>query len=130
MKLISTIRTKILYNVTEKLKLPPTEILEGSGACEKIGNFCKRNGYSNALVITDKDILEINIPYKMLKSLEKAGISYNIYDGVLPNPTINMSKEASIMGKKNKTDIIIFLLVIGCCCHYQQEAHRKTGRSF
>lgn len=107
MKAISIIRVKLLFAIAEILKLPFTEILEGDGACEKIGDFCKENRYKNALVITDKDILKLGIPDNMLDSLERSGIQYSIYDGVLPNPTISMSKEASILGKKNKVDVII-----------------------
>lgn len=107
MKLLSTIRVKLLYIVSDHLRLPPTETLEGDGACEKIGDYCKKKGYTHALVVTDKEIMKLGVPCNMLTSLKQAGIAYTIYDGVLPNPTLRMSQEASMMGKKNKADIII-----------------------
>ncbi len=47
-----------------------------------------------AAVITDKDLVKFEVATKVTKLLDEAGVDYALYDGIVPNPTIQMSKTA------------------------------------
>ncbi len=107
MNVIAKLQVRLLFTVAKILKVRIPETITGSGSREKTGAWCREHGYGSALVIMDKAIGELGIADKMLNSLDREGITYVIYDGVQPNPTVEMAREASELGKKHKADIII-----------------------
>lgn len=60
----------------------------GAGAISSIPGEIKQRQFKKALVVTDKELLKFNVAQKVTKILEDAGIPYEIYDNVKPNPTI------------------------------------------
>ena len=107
MGLLARINVSILFAIGEWLNVPVPETFIGAGSRSKIGAWCKEHGYKRALIIMDKVVKETGIADKMLDSLNKVGVAYFIYDKVLPNPTVSMSKEAADIGKTNNVDVVI-----------------------
>ena len=107
MGLLARINISILFAIGEWLNVPIPETFIGAGSRSKIGAWCKEHGYKRALIITDKVVKEAGIADKILDSLNKAGVTYYIYDKVLPNPKVSMSKEAASIGKTNNVDVVI-----------------------
>jgi lactaldehyde reductase len=60
----------------------------GAGAISVIAQEVIDRQFKKAFVVTDKDLLKFNVAQKVTKVLEDAGIPYEIYDNVKPNPTI------------------------------------------
>lgn len=60
----------------------------GAGSISVIAQEVVQRQYKKALVVTDKDLLKFNVAQKVTNILENAGIPYEIYDNVKPNPTI------------------------------------------
>lgn len=60
----------------------------GKGAISVIAQEVKNRKFTKAFVVTDKDLIKFNVAQKVTKILEDAGIPYEIYDNVKPNPTI------------------------------------------
>ncbi|MFQ7234482.1 MAG: lactaldehyde reductase [Enterococcus hulanensis] len=60
----------------------------GKGAIQEVANEAKKRGFKKALVVTDKDLLKFKVATKVIAVLEEAGLAYDVYDGIVPNPTI------------------------------------------
>ena len=60
----------------------------GQGSISVIPEEVKGRQFKKAFVVTDKDLIKFNVAQKVTKTLEDAGISFEIYDNVKPNPTI------------------------------------------
>ena len=48
----------------------------------------RKTGIQKALVVTDKDLLKFEVATKVTAILDEAGLSYDIFDGIVPNPSI------------------------------------------
>ena len=60
----------------------------GQGAIQEIVNEIKNRHFKKALVISTPDLFEFKVATKVTDLLDAAGIAYEIYDGIKPNPTI------------------------------------------
>jgi len=62
----------------------------GNGKSGRTGEVLDRKGWGDALVVTDPGIRAAGILDGVVASLEAAGIDYEVYDDVEPNPTTEM----------------------------------------
>ena len=62
----------------------------GSGAIKEIVNEAKGRGFKKALVCSDPDLLKFGVTKKVTDLLDEAGLAYEIYSDIKPNPTIEM----------------------------------------
>lgn len=60
----------------------------GQGAIQEIVNEIKNRHFKKALVTSTPDLFEFKGATKVTDLLDAAGIAYEIYDGIKPNPTI------------------------------------------
>ena len=60
----------------------------GQGAIQEIVNEIKNRHFKKALVTSTPDLFEFKLATKVTDLLDAAGIDYEIYDGIKPNPTI------------------------------------------
>ena len=60
----------------------------GKGAINEIANEITARGFKKAFVCSDPDLIKFNVTSKVLAVLDKAGISYEVYSNIKPNPTI------------------------------------------
>ena len=60
----------------------------GQGAIQEIVNEIKNRHFKKALVTSTPDLFEFKVATKVTDLLDAAGIDYEIYDGIKPNPTI------------------------------------------
>lgn len=79
----------------------------GKGAIESIVPEFQQRGFSKAAVITDKGLIEHGIATKVTELLDKAAIDYALYDGIVPNPTIQNVKEGVAFVKEAEADCLI-----------------------
>ena len=59
----------------------------GAGAIQEIANEAKARGFKKAFVCSDPDLIKFNVTCKVTKVLEDAGLAYEIYSNIKPNPT-------------------------------------------
>ena len=83
------------------------ELLEGPGAVKKLPEFVKSKGLNNVLVVTDKGLTGLHLLDNMYEEMNKAGVSYTVFDGVQPNPSIENIEEAKDAYIKNNCQGII-----------------------
>lgn len=79
----------------------------GKGAINAIVDEVSLNGFKKALVVTDNDLIKFGVTSKVTNILEKAGLEYEIYSDIKPNPTIDNVKGGVEAFKKSSADYII-----------------------
>ncbi len=79
----------------------------GPGSITSIVDEVNRRGYKKALVVTDADLIKFNVTTKVTKVLEDAGLAFEIYDKVVPNPTIEVVQEGVEVFKAAGADYLI-----------------------
>ena len=60
----------------------------GAGAIKEIAGEVKRRGLKKAFVCSDPDLVKFKVTDKVLNVLNNAGIPYELYSEIKPNPTI------------------------------------------
>ena len=82
----------------------------GPGAREVLPKEVKRLGLHKAFVATDKDLIKFGVADKVLNVLKKAGIPYEIFSDIKPNPTVANVKAGVKAFAESGAD---FILAIG-----------------
>ena len=97
--------------MTEKLSLFRTtrRILFGLGAVEKIGGEAQLLKAKKVLIITDPGVIQAGLLESVEKSLQSVGLPFVIFDGVEPDPRIEVVEKSVEKAKKEGIDLIIGL---------------------
>ncbi|MDO4847068.1 MAG: iron-containing alcohol dehydrogenase [Clostridiaceae bacterium] len=83
------------------------ELLTGPGAILKLPEVIKQRGISKVMIVTDKGLMSLNLLDGLFGKLKEEGISYVVYDGVQPNPSIENIEEAREMFVANGCEAMI-----------------------
>ncbi len=79
----------------------------GAGAINCIVDEAKARGFQKAFVCTDPDLLKFKVSQKVTDVLDAAGLSYEVYSDIKPNPTIENVQNGVAAFKKSGADYII-----------------------
>ncbi len=79
----------------------------GEGAINEIVNEVNSRGFKKAFVASDPDLIKFGVTAKVTDLLEKAGLAYEIYSDIKPNPTIENVKNGVTAFKNSGADYII-----------------------
>ena len=79
----------------------------GAGAIAEIVNEAKAHGFQKAFVCSDPDLIKFNVSTKVTALLEEAGLAYEIYSNIKPNPTIENVQTGVAAFKASGADYII-----------------------
>lgn len=79
----------------------------GQGAIQEIVNEIKNRHFKKALVTSTPDLFEFKVATKVTDLLDAAGIAYEIYDGIKPNPTIENVTAGVAACKAAGVDVIV-----------------------
>lgn len=82
----------------------------GPGSREVLPQEIQRLGLKKAFVSTDKDLLKFGVADKVLQILDKAGIPYEVFSDIKPNPTVSNVKAGVKAFSESGAD---FILAIG-----------------
>ena len=82
----------------------------GPGARQVLPQEVKRLGLHKAFVATDKDLVKFGVADKVLDVLRQAGIPYELFTEIKPNPTVSNVKAGVEAYAKSGAD---FILAIG-----------------
>lgn len=69
-------------------------------SCATLGDALSNEKIKSVLIVTDQGIVNAGLVKPVQKALEKAGVSYTIYDRTQPNPTVNNVEEALCLYRK------------------------------
>ena len=79
----------------------------GRGAIDALTDEVKRRGYRKALIVTDKTLAECGVVAKVTDKMDTAGLTWEMFSGVIPNPTIGVVKEGLSVFKHSGADYLI-----------------------
>ncbi len=79
----------------------------GPGARKKLPEAIGQLGKSKAMVVTDPGLIEFGVAKMVTDVLDEAGIEYDIFSDVKPNPTVTNVKNGVDAYKKCGADFII-----------------------
>ena len=79
----------------------------GAGAIEEIANEAKARAFKKAFVCSDPDLIRFNVTKKVTDVLDEAGLSYEIYSNIKPNPTIENVQTGVAAFKASGADYLI-----------------------
>ncbi len=79
----------------------------GKGAVNAIVDEAKRRGFKKAFLCTDPDLIKFNVVTKVTDLLDGAGLAYEVYSNIKPNPTIENVQTGVEKFKASGADYII-----------------------
>ena len=79
----------------------------GAGSIKEIVSEVSRRGLNKAFVCSDPDLLKFKVTDKVLDVLKGAGLAYELYSNIKPNPTIENVQTGVEAYKKSGADYII-----------------------
>ena len=79
----------------------------GAGAIREIPGEVKGRGLTKAFVCSDPDLVKFKVTDKVLDVLKEAGLSYELYSDIKPNPTIENVQTGVAAFKASVADYII-----------------------
>ena len=86
----------------------PAKVRFGEGIHNQLGTILKDEmGFSKVFVATDKGLVATGIIDKVKEGLDKGGIAYEIYDELIPDPTIEVVDEAADVLRQSGADVVL-----------------------
>lgn len=79
----------------------------GAGCIAEIPGEIQRRGLQKAFVCSDPDLIKFGVTGKVTAVLEQAGIPYEVFSEIKPNPTIENVQSGVQAYKNSKADCII-----------------------
>ena len=79
----------------------------GKGAISAIVDEATRRGFKKAFLCTDPDLIKFNVTKKVTDLLDNAGMEYEVYSNIKPNPTIENVQTGVEKFKASGADYII-----------------------
>ena len=79
----------------------------GAGAIAEIATEAIGRGFAKALVCSDPDLIKFGVTKKVTDVLDGAGLAYEIYSNIKPNPTIENVQQGVEAFKAANADYII-----------------------
>lgn len=85
----------------------PAKIRFGIGISRNIADICGEFGAKKVFVVTDSMIIKTNILDPIKESFDKAGMSYEIYSDIVPDPAIETVDAIAEVLRKSGADIVV-----------------------
>ena len=79
----------------------------GAGAIHVIPAEAKSRGFCKAFVCSDPDLIQFGVTKKVTDVMDEAGMDYEIYSDIKPNPTIENVQSGVAAFKASGADYII-----------------------
>lgn len=92
--------------MSEKFVLNETSYF-GKGARAELPGEIKKRGFKKVFLVSDKALVEAGVTAEIEEELKNAGIEYNLYSEIKPNPTIKNVTDGVDACKKSKADVIV-----------------------
>ena len=85
----------------------PTETVYGWGCAAETGPRAARAGYRRALLVTDPGVRAAGLTRRVEGSLHAAGIPFETFDGVSPNPRDTEAEACAAAVRDGAADLLI-----------------------
>lgn len=92
--------------MTNRMILNETSFF-GRGAVNELVPEVLRRGYGKALIVTDAQLVACGVVDKVTAKLDAAGLEYQVFDRVVPNPTIAVVQRGLATFNASSADYLI-----------------------
>ena len=92
--------------MAEKFVLNETSYF-GRGAREVLPEEIKTRGFKKVLVVTDETLVKCGVARKVTKVLDDAGIEYEMFSDIKPNPTVKNVQDGVKKCRESEADVIV-----------------------
>ena len=79
----------------------------GRGSIAELPGEIQRRGYRKALIVTDRTLVACGAVARVTDHLDRAGLPYALFDGVVPNPTIRVVQQGLTVFRECGADYLI-----------------------
>ncbi len=79
----------------------------GNGAIKEIPGIVSAKGFKKAFIASDPDLVKFGVTKKVTALLDEAGMAYEVYSDIKPNPTIENVKSGVAAYKASGADYMI-----------------------
>ncbi|MFM7058778.1 MAG: iron-containing alcohol dehydrogenase [Planctomycetota bacterium] len=88
---------------------PRTRLVYGPGSLSRLGSLARDYGATKALIVTDRSLREAGHCEVAERSLREAGIPWDVYDRVQPNPTSDDVDDCTAFARPRSVDLLVGL---------------------
>lgn len=106
-KLASRVFQGVMYVAMPLLPWRKPELLVGENKILELPSLIKKQGLSKVLVVTSKELIDLGLLNGLFAQMKTDSLEYVIYDGTIPNPTIDNIEEGLALYKENNCQGII-----------------------
>jgi alcohol dehydrogenase class IV len=89
------------------IPMPKPTLFTGAGSSLELCSAISQLGMKKILIVTDKVLVEIGLLKTIEERLKAEGVSYIIYDGILPDPTYDQIEAGLEILKNNQCEAIL-----------------------
>lgn len=107
--IVRSVIRKLPGKVIRAVPLPEPQTVSGCGAREQAGEFCRQNGFSRVLLVTDQTIFSLGLHEKAEASLKESGISYAIFSDIASEPNLQIIENGRKALIECRADAVIAL---------------------
>ena len=79
----------------------------GRGSRNKLGEELRTRGHQKVLIVSDYSLMEAKVTENVIDVIDKAGITYFVYNHVKPNPTVKNVQDGLTLAEINNVDAIV-----------------------
>lgn len=98
---------KTLKGLVKTLPFPKPTLFSGPGSSLELCEAVSLMGVRKLLIVTDAMLVKIGLLDEMEKRLESLGIRFVVYDGILPDPTIDQIEAGLKILKRERCQAIL-----------------------
>lgn len=84
----------------------PEDVVFGRGTAAETGSYARTYG-ERALLVTDPQLRQLGVVDPVVDSLESAGVEVDVFDGVEPDPTLSIIREAIAAAREADADVLV-----------------------
>lgn len=99
----------IMYLAAQVVTWKDARLVEGEHSIMKVPTIIRELGYERVLMVTDRNITKLGLTEGLLKELKENSVECVVFDGTVPNPTIDNIEDAlKLYGENNCQALIAF----------------------
>ncbi|MCE5189678.1 MAG: iron-containing alcohol dehydrogenase [Eubacteriales bacterium] len=83
------------------------ELITGAGSIKQLPSFIRKKGIGHVLIVTDAVLHRIGLLNSLFAACDEAGLTYTLFDGAEPNPSIENIEDARKLYVENACQGII-----------------------
>ncbi len=85
------------------------KLLFGPGAVGQLGDEVRALGVKRLLLVTDRSLIEHGVAKPVCEALAAAGVAYEMFDGGMPEPSLDVAEQCAAFGRGAKPDAVLGL---------------------